>query len=81
MRYLKYLDLSFNRLTELLKDDIEGAPNVETLLINNNQINNMPSNTFENMVQVTNYNFSNNPLTIFNHAELSNGILSMTPKY
>ena len=76
--YLNYLDFSYNRLTSMNKGDFDGAPNLETFLANNNNLQQIGLDTFHVMTKITTYSFANNPVTQYYSLILSNGVLTTT---
>ena len=79
-RYLKYLDLGFNRMSSIAKEDFLGLEaSLETVKLNNNIINFIDPLTFKNHTKLTSYDFSMNDIShMFNiHLDV-NGVLVFT---
>ena len=75
---LTYLDMSFNRISQLAPGDFYGALNLQSIYLNNNLIEIINLNTFQNLPGVVNYNFDNNPVTDLYKITLLNGVLTST---
>ena len=75
---LIYLDMSYNRLSQLHHGDFDGASNLQSIFLNNNIIENINLNTFLNLPYIVEYNFENNPITALYKFTLMNGVLTLT---
>ncbi len=75
---LIYLDMSYNRLSQLQQGDFEGAFNLQTIYLDNNLIEHINLNTFYNLLFIVDYKFENNPITNFYNFTLINGVLTST---
>jgi hypothetical protein len=78
--YLKYIDLSINRLSSIGKDDFLGSePSLETIKLNNNLIEYIDPLTFKNHTNLKTYDFSMNPISYLYNIHLDvNGVLIFT---
>jgi Leucine-rich repeat (LRR) protein len=77
-KQLVFLDLSYNRLTQLSKGDFDGAENLQTLYVNNNIIEHINADTFFNLIHIKTYSFASNPVSNLYNLVLQNGVLSST---
>lgn len=79
-RYLKYLDLSINRLSFISKEDFLGLePSLGTIKLNNNLINYIDPLTFKNHKNLKTYDFSMNDISYLYNIHLDvNGVLIFT---
>jgi hypothetical protein len=75
---LIYLDMSYNRLSQLQQGDFEGAFNLQSIYLNNNMIEHINLNTFYNLLFIVDYKFEDNPITNFYSFTLNNGVLTST---
>ena len=75
---LNYLDISYNRISQLVPGEFDGASNLESIYLNNNIIEIIDLNTFQNLPQIVDYNFDNNPVTALYSFTLLNGVLTST---
>jgi len=75
---LIYLDMSYNRLSQLQQGDFEGAFNLQTIYLDNNLIEHINLNTFYNLLFIVDYKFEDNPITNFYSFTLNNGVLTST---
>ena len=75
---LTYLDMSYNRMSQLATGDFDGALNLQSIYLNNNIIEIINLDTFINLPQIDDYNFENNPVTALYKFTLLNGVLTST---
>ena len=75
MPYLSYLDLSYNRLSNLNIGVFEGAFNLQTIYLNNNNLEQVGSDAFHGLTKLTAYSLANNPVTFNKTVTLINGVL------
>ena len=75
---LTYLDMSYNRLSQLHQGDFDGALDLQSIYLNNNIIESIDLNTFSNLPKIIDYKFENNPLTNLYNLTLVNGVLTLT---
>ena len=70
--------MSYNRLSQLQQGDFDGAFNLKSIYLNNNNIQQINLNTFLNLPHIAEFNFENNPVTGLYNFTLNNGILTST---
>ena len=70
--------MSYNRLSQVQQGDFDGAVNLESIYLNNNQIEHISLNTFFNLPKIVDFNIGNNPIAVLYNFTLSNGVLTST---
>uniref|UniRef100_A0A0N5C3Q9 LRRCT domain-containing protein n=1 Tax=Strongyloides papillosus TaxID=174720 RepID=A0A0N5C3Q9_STREA len=60
---LMYLDLQYNKIEYLSKDDFDGLNNITHLYLNNNNIKSIDEDTFKSLIKLEVLDISNNPIT------------------
>jgi len=75
---LTYLDMSYNRLSQLQQGDFDGALNLKSIYLNNNIIEYVSLNAFLNLPHIVDFNIDNNPITVLYKFTLVNGVLTAT---
>jgi hypothetical protein len=70
--------MSYNRISQLVPGEFDGASNLVSIYLNNNIIEIINLNTFQNLLLIVDYNFDNNPVTALYSFTLLNGVLTST---
>jgi len=70
--------MSYNRLLQVKQGDFDGAVNLESIYLNNNQIEHISLSTFFNLSKIVDFNIGNNPISVLYNLTLSNGMLTST---